>query len=106
MPGDYRVIILPEAFTDLDGIVDYIAEDSPKNAANIIDRLQRAAKSLGQLPQRYQAYRWNKYPERIIRSMPVPPYVIYYRVIEQPPTVRVLKTIRHSARRRPRDSSP
>jgi hypothetical protein len=26
MPGDYRVIILPEAFTDLDGIVSPLAQ--------------------------------------------------------------------------------
>jgi hypothetical protein len=39
MPDVYRVIVLPEAFDDLDAIVDHIKRESPQNAAGTIDRL-------------------------------------------------------------------
>jgi len=101
MPDAYRVILLPEAFDDLDAIVDYIEHESPKNAALTVERILRAAQSLSQLPHRYKVHRSKKQLDRTIHSMPLPPFIIYYRIIEQPPTVRVL-TIRHGARRPPR----
>lgn len=104
MPKQYRVIILPEAFNDLDQILDYVKRQSPKNAVSLIDRLERAIYSLNQLPHRHKVHRWNRRPERMIRSVPVSSYIIYYRIIERPTTVRIL-TIRHGARKPPRGFS-
>ncbi|HEY2588705.1 MAG TPA: type II toxin-antitoxin system RelE/ParE family toxin [Tepidisphaeraceae bacterium] len=101
MPTLYRVIVLPEAFADLDRIIDYIKRDSPQNAMLVVERLQKAIESLDELPHRHKIHRWDRRPERVIRSVPVSSYIIYYRVIDTPPTVRVL-TIRHGARRPPR----
>jgi len=101
MTPSYRVILLPRAFDDLDAIVDYIEKDSPQNAASVLDQLWQAAQSLSTLPHRYKIHRSNRKPERVIHSMPVQSFIIYYQIIEHPPTVRVL-TIRHGARRQPK----
>src|SRR4051812_43138640 len=101
MPARYRVIILPEAFRNLDEILDYIEQDSPQNAATTIDRLWSACRSLNALPHRYKVHRSANAPARIIHSMPVPPFIVYSRVIERPATIRVL-TIKHGAKRPPR----
>jgi hypothetical protein len=42
-----------------------------------------------------QAIRWTN------PFQPVPPFILYYQVIEKPPTVRIL-TIQHGARRQPK----
>jgi plasmid stabilization system protein ParE len=101
MPPAYRVILQPRAFENLDAIFDYIKHDSPQNAIAMVDRLWAAANSLDHLPHRYKVHHRSKNPAKVIRSMPEPPFVIYYNVIEQPRTVRIL-AIRHGARRPPR----
>jgi plasmid stabilization system protein ParE len=105
MIPSYRVLLAPDAFRDLDMILDYIRRDSPQNAARTIDRLWSATQSLDRFPHRYRVYRLHRRPELAIRAMPVPPFVIYYRIIEPLHTVRVL-TVRHGARRRPSFPEP
>jgi toxin ParE1/3/4 len=99
MPQAYRVIVSPRAFADLDAILDYISQDSPANAVKMIDRLWDSAKSLEQLPHRYRIVFGRRRPAKETRMMPVPPYLIYYRIVEEQSVVRVI-TIRHAARRR------
>lgn len=101
MPATHRVILQAEAFKDLDAIIDYIKQHSPRNAASMVDRLWEACQSLDQLPYRYKVHRSSRRPDRVVYSMPVPPYIVYYRVVRRPPTVRIL-TIRHGARLPPR----
>jgi plasmid stabilization system protein ParE len=101
MGSVYRVIVLPQAFDDLDEILDHIKQDSRQNAAATIDQLWQGCQSLNTLPHRYKVHRTAKDANRIIRSMPVPPFIVYYRIIEASATIRVL-TIRHGARRAPR----
>jgi plasmid stabilization system protein ParE len=100
MPTTYRVILMPEAFDNLDAIIDHIKQDSPQNAAATLDVLWKASQSLNQFPHRYKIHQ-GRGAKRVIHSMPVPPFLIYYEIIENPATVRVL-TIRHGARRAPR----
>ena len=97
----YRVIVSPEAFDDLDSIFEYIKQHSPQNAAATIDRLWKAAQSLATFPHRFKVYRHSRRPELVIRAMSVRPFAIYYRVVEESSTVRVL-TVRHGARKPPR----
>jgi plasmid stabilization system protein ParE len=101
MPRSYRIILLPEAYDDLGEIFDYIKRDSPQNAVTTVDRLVRSAQSLSQFPHRYKVHRWRRRPSEIIHSMPVPPFIVFYCVIEKISTVRVL-TIRHGARQPPK----
>jgi plasmid stabilization system protein ParE len=67
----------------------------------MVERLFEAIEALEFLPYRYKVHQVNKQPERVIRSMPVPPYVVYYRILETAGVVRIL-TVRHGARRKPR----
>lgn len=101
MPAHYRVIILPRASADLQGIYAYIEQDSPQNAASMTRTLIDAIDSLEQLPFRYKVHAPARDPSRVVRSMPVPPYLVYYRVDEVRRVVRVL-TIRHGSQRQPK----
>ena len=96
----YSVIVTPEALDNLDAIVNYIKRNSPQKAAATIERLWNATQALSQLPHRCKVHRSSNRPERVVHSMSVPPYLIYYRILETPPIVRVL-TIRHGTRRQP-----
>jgi toxin ParE1/3/4 len=100
MPATYRVIILPRVLADLQEIFDYIQRQSPQNAATVAQRLIAAIDALEQLPYRYKVHRPHRAPARIVRSMPMPPYIIYYRVDEKNLAVRIM-TIRHGSRRQP-----
>lgn len=101
MAGTYRVVIMPRASKDLATICAYIEQDSPQNAASVAQELLDAIDSLGLLPHRYKVHRSNRDPSRVVRSMPVPPFVIYYQVLEQQQAVEVI-TVRHGSRRQPR----
>lgn len=99
--GSYRVIVSPRAFADLDGILEHIAQSSPANAARVIDRLWESMQRLQHLPHRYRVVRGRSGAASAVRRMPVPPFLVYYRVDEQNHVVRVL-TVTHGAQRQPR----
>jgi toxin ParE1/3/4 len=101
MPELYEVRITGEAGSDLAAIHRYISGDSPQNADGVVDRLLNSIDSLEHLPHRYKVYRRGSRPNRVVRSMPVSSFVIYYEVREDERVVRIL-TVRHGARRRPR----
>jgi plasmid stabilization system protein ParE len=101
MPASFRVIILPRAFKDLHDIMDYVAQNSPQNAAKMIDDIQTTAGSLSILPFRYPIYERRRDPAMAVRAMPFPPYMIYYRIDQRAQAVRVLRVI-HGSRRQPR----
>ena len=101
MPDTYRIIILPEAADNLESIHTHIELDSPQNAVAVSRKLLEAVDSLELFPHRYKAHTSSKNPDRVVHSMPVPPFIIYYRVIEHNLAVEVM-TIRHGARRQPR----
>ena len=101
MPPLYRVIISPRAAADLADVDAYISKDSPQIAATVISRLVDAVDTLGRLPHRHQTYGVRGRPaDEIVRRMPVPPYLIYYRVDDTKRVVEVI-TIRHGKRRLP-----
>jgi plasmid stabilization system protein ParE len=101
MPQYYRVIVLDEAFDDLDSILQYIQQDSPQNAASTIDRLWDGCQSLAIFPRRHKIHQHRKARELMVHSVSFPPYIVYYRVDDIDHVVRVM-TIRHGARRQPR----
>jgi plasmid stabilization system protein ParE len=69
MPTLYRVIVLPEAFDDLDRITDYIKRDSPQNAAAVLDRLWDATQTLSLFPHRYKVREHRRDPSKGSRIM-------------------------------------
>lgn len=101
MPSHYAVRISKTASSDLDAIFSYIVKQSPQNAERVLQRLLDEIFALKMLPHRYKVHKRSHRPDQVVRSMPVPPFVVYYRVIEDPRVVRVL-TVRHGARRKPR----
>src|SRR5947208_17053295 len=101
MAHAYEIRLMPEAARDLQQIFDYVEKDSPQHAPAIVKRILDAIDSLQQLPRRCKVHRSSRTPRRVVRSMSVPPYIIYYRVYDQDQVVEVL-TVRHGARRQPR----
>ena len=101
MTRSYRVIVSPRAFSDLDGILDYIKRQSPANAAKVIDLLWKAMQGLAQLPRRYRVVGGSRQPKRAVRRMPVSSYLVYYRIDDDQQVVRIL-SVWHGARRQPK----
>ncbi len=104
-PASYRVIISPRALRRLEGIFEYIFKDSPVNAVEMFDELMEAIDSLVNLPHRYAVNAAVRFPPDVVRLMPVPPYVVYYRIDEPLRLVRVM-TVLHGRQRRPRRFEP
>jgi plasmid stabilization system protein ParE len=101
MPVSYRVVIMPRASANIVEMCTRIERTSPQNAALVATRLVEAIDSLEQLPHRYPVHERRRDPAKAVRSMPVPPFIIYYRVAETKQAVEVL-TVRHGARRQPK----
>lgn len=95
-----QVMVSPRAFADFDQILDYIGQSSPGNARRVIDRLWESMHRLKDLPHRYRVV-YGRARNGAVRRMPVPPFLVYYRVDEPTRVVRVL-TVTHGARRQPR----
>jgi plasmid stabilization system protein ParE len=103
MPAVYHVRITKEASSHLDEIFTFIGSQSPQNAEQVCERLLDEIFSLKWFPHRYKVHRRGKKQngEAAVRSMPVPPFVVYYRIIESRRVVRIV-SILHGHRRRPR----
>ncbi|MDB5322967.1 MAG: Toxin ParE1/3/4 [Phycisphaerales bacterium] len=100
MPEVYRILITPGALADLEAIFDYISHDSLQNAAKMIRTLLDAIDSLDILPRRFDVPRSGSVRGRQVRSMPVRPYLVRYRIDERGRIVRILR-VRHGARQKP-----
>ena|SRR5947207_2507733 len=101
MPHAFRIILSPEAASDLQTIHDYIVQDSPQNAAKLIARILDEIDTLKAFPHRTVLPSQSKKLRYPVRTFPVRPYVIYFRVLDEQQAVRIL-TVRHGARRRPK----
>ena len=100
MPDVYRVRYTLAAADQLNQIFEYILEDSPQSARNMIARLLKAMDGLEILPHRYPVLeRSSELLGDEVRSMPVPPFVVRYHVDDVRRTVTILG-VRHGARRR------
>ena len=100
MPERYHVRVTPRASNDIVGICSYIAQDSPSNAASIAQEFIDAIDSLELLPRRYRIHEHRKDPTKTVHAMPVPPFIVYYRVVETSHVVEVV-AVMHGKRRQP-----
>ena len=100
MPDTYRIRITPRASSDLELIFEYIRRDSPDHAADLMKTLIDAIDKLNIFPHRYNVPRTGYVRGRQIRSMPVPPYLVRYRIDERRKAVHIIR-VRHGARRNP-----
>ena len=96
----FRVIITPRAADDLADIHEYISKDSEQNAAAMISRILDALELLGDMPHRTIVHPQSPKSKCPVRSIPVRPYIVYFRVIDSERVVQVIH-VRHGARERP-----
>src|SRR5436305_5398970 len=101
MPDRYRVRIMPRAANEIASICAYIEKSSPQNAAGVAQELLDAIDSLDILPARHRIHEHRKDPSKTVHAMPVPPFIIYYRVVERHEVVEVVAVL-HGSRRQPR----
>ncbi len=99
--ADYSVVITKTAGSDLEKIHKHIALDSPQNASEMITRILDALAPLKQFPHRTVAEHQARGLRHPVRSLPVAPYVVYFRVLDSERVIRVLH-VRHGARQKPR----
>lgn len=100
MPEQFRVVIPPRVYEELREVFLFIQQSSPQNAVQMIREIRDAIKSLETLPHRFAKPRTGKVPRASIRSMPVKPYLVRYRIDNANKTVYVIR-VRHGHRRRP-----
>jgi plasmid stabilization system protein ParE len=93
--------LAPQVEADLQAIYDYISSASAEHARRMVKRLLDGIEKLCEFPHRTVLQHQNRKLNHPVRSLPIRPYIVYFRVIDQEQIVRVL-TIRHGARRRPR----
>src|SRR5260221_6055020 len=94
-------MITPRAGQAFEAIYDRIAKDSATSAAAMIAQILDALEPLKQFLHRTVVEREGRNLRHPVRSIPVRPYNVYFRVLEDDLVVRVLH-VRHGARRRPR----
>lgn len=101
MADVWRIVIAPEAATDLESIHAWISRDSPDNASAVVAEMLDAIAGLAILPHRTVYQRTGKRLQTPVRVLPVGSYLILFRVDDRERAVNIL-TIRHAARRRRR----
>jgi plasmid stabilization system protein ParE len=98
MEDRYRIVLPSRVANELEKIFDYIHQDSPQNATEMIARILRAIEGLKAFPYRNVAGARSKAP---VRSLPVQSYIIFFRVLGEEGVVEILQ-VRHGARKRPK----
>lgn len=101
MAERYRVTITPRAIEELMSICSYVELESPQAAAAIAQDLLDAIDSLVLFPRRFKVHERRKEAGKIVHSMPVRPFLVYYRVDDRNSLVEVL-SVRHGKRLQPK----
>ena len=90
-----KVLFAPQARQDLDGIFDYILEESPDLAAVVLNRINEAILSLTEMPHLGRPGRVPGTRELVVQRTP---FIVPYQITGQ--TVEILR-VYHGARRWP-----
>jgi plasmid stabilization system protein ParE len=99
MSDAYRIILSKRVAADLISIHDHIAKDSDQNAAAVIEKILVELEALKTAPHRNVIEGQHPRLANPVRSLPVPPYVIFFRAVDEHRAVHILR-IRHGAMRR------
>lgn len=95
----YEIIWRPVAENDLDGIIDYIALDSPTKAEDFGQALRDKTLQLAQNPKIGRTGRPGL--PALVRELVVHPnYIVFYRVVDKHRIVEILR-VRHVAQQTP-----
>ena len=101
MARRYRILLSKRVASDLERIFDHIAKDWPDAAAKMVDRILGSIERLKMFPHRNVVMGQSPRLKHPVRSLPVPPYVVFFRVMDAQGVVRVVQ-VRHGAQRRPK----
>jgi plasmid stabilization system protein ParE len=91
MPARYKVLLSKRASQDLQSLFGYIAEDSPPNAGAMVDRILQSLELPKIFPRRNVVEGQHPKLKHPVRSLPVPPYMVFFRVVHAHKIVRVLR---------------
>jgi plasmid stabilization system protein ParE len=83
---DYQVLIADSALTDLEGIIEFVAQDDRAAAVRLGDKLVNCALSLHAMPERFPHHD----KARGIRKMPLPPFLVFYLCDDTTASVTIL----------------
>ena len=84
-----HVEVMPQAWSDLAEIGDYIAKDNEERARSFVEELYEAAQLLANFPERYALV--TTYAQLGVRSRSHGSYVIFYRIRQD--VVEVLRVV-------------
>lgn len=93
----FRISYSPRAIRDIQQIFTHIAEDSPENAEAMSDTILNAIAQLKYFPRRQQVFLQGSPAAETVHSLPVQPYMVYFRILGEESLVRIAR-IRHGAR--------
>lgn len=93
MTENYRINYSADALGDLREIYNYIANEllAPKNAAAQVKRIQKKARSLASMPERYVLVEWEPWHSMEVHKLPVDNFIIYYQVKAEENVVNVVR---------------
>ena len=101
MSETHRVILTDDALGDLEVIAHYIRQHSPQNATTVAQTILDAIDSIALMPARSRRVGKSRRRGSPIHAMVVRPFIIYFRIDDDPAAVYILN-IRHGRRRQPR----
>jgi toxin ParE1/3/4 len=101
MSESFRVTVSDDTTDDLHEILSYIQARSPQGAMTLAMRFHEAIEGLATMPFRYREVGKSRETGASVRSLPVEPYIIYFKVEEDDREVVVLRVL-HAKRRQPR----
>ena len=99
MIPQYRIEFSPKAFAELLHIYAYIAQDSTEHAQGMIEKILAGIDGLENFPRRQKVHDPSGRIAGEVFSLPVPPYVVFFRISETESVVRIAR-VRHGAQRR------
>jgi toxin ParE1/3/4 len=80
---------------DLNSILEYIAYEllSPEYAADQVERIMKAVRSLEDMPMRHSIYSEEPWKTKQVRFLPVDNYIIFYLPKDDSGTVNIIRII-------------
>jgi plasmid stabilization system protein ParE len=95
----YRIVWRHKAEDDLNGIIDYIAQDNPARAESFGQRLRDKTLPLARYPLMGRSGRPGL-PAFVRELVAHRNYIVFYRVLDEARTVEILR-IKHAAQQTP-----
>lgn len=76
-----KIVMLPIAVKDLEGIVDYLDQFYESTAVDQYDRIVGKIQELAEFPEMYEVYGDGRF-HQVYRRMPVDKYLVFYVVTD------------------------